>query len=398
MTRFSFLVAFLSVCIAQNHSITKFGQYIIGGQDAVPYQFPFFAHIKVSQGGNTGSCGGSLVGPTSVLTAAHCCYCGDTSTTFTISINLYNANGATNSPVPDQCTDTFVDITERSCHPDYVSNSANPRAENDVCLLTLPRASIYKPATLYDSTKMTFNPRLDSEKYPLHIIGFGIKDGQPIGANTLQKAVLPVANSDTCADKYTLRQSDFNLDTDLVMCGNNSFNKDTCQGDSGGPYFTKANGKFIVVGVTSLGGPCADSSLDSLYSRVDTPSFRNWLYGTLYPTTREPTQKPSRKPTGMPSTRLPTDKPTRRPSLNPTNRPTKRPTSQPTPPTPKSSPSSRPTKFPTDRPTKRPSNFPTTRPTKKPTSQKPSKFPTTRKPTMAPTVRVQQSCINNAPP
>lgn len=45
---------------------------IVGGQEAVPHAYPYQVGIYVTFVGKKDFCGGSLVSPNYVLTAAHC--------------------------------------------------------------------------------------------------------------------------------------------------------------------------------------------------------------------------------------------------------------------------------------------------------------------------------------
>lgn len=46
---------------------------IVGGQEANPHQFPFqVAVLSPFEEGSVGLCGGSIISPSHVLTAAHC--------------------------------------------------------------------------------------------------------------------------------------------------------------------------------------------------------------------------------------------------------------------------------------------------------------------------------------
>lgn len=67
--------------------------------------------------------------------------------------------------------------------------------------------------------------------------------------------------------------------TDVMICsGRLNTQRDTCQGDSGGPLFAKAaDGKFVLVGLTSWGELCgqSDKGLYGLYTRVS--KFSSWI-------------------------------------------------------------------------------------------------------------------------
>jgi hypothetical protein len=62
-----------------------------------------------------------------------------------------------------------------------------------------------------------------------------------------------------------------------------SVGRDTCQGDSGGPLFTKRNGSWVQVGITSWGEGCAEPGYPGISTRL--PNFANWVRNQirLYP-------------------------------------------------------------------------------------------------------------------
>lgn len=354
------------VLLLANMCFAQFGPRIIGGERAIYGQFPFYAHIRVDYGTGVGLCGGSLISPYIVLTAAHCCLCASSDTEFQISLNSYSQSASSNFSVAvDQCTEQFT-TTHKQCHPDYADDDMN--MANDFCFLTLPTPSAYSPISVYDSTKLKLNPRPDKENTDVSVIGFGSTSPFGPGSGTLQKVVVPIANTATCLESW----GSYLMVPDVMICSNTTMGRDTCHRDSGSPMFTKlSNGNFLLIGIASFGAHDCNEPFPSVFARVDSVAFRKWASPMTKPTRVAPTIKP------------PTSKPTRLPTLAPTVRSTRAPsTKNPTNPpgTPKS-PTARPTKAPTTRPTQRPSRSPVA---KIQPSQRPSQ------PTFQPTCVVNQ--------
>jgi hypothetical protein len=95
---------------------------IIGGQPATPGQFPHQAALVIS---GTSFCGGCLISPLWVLTAAHC---GSAGSSFQVILGRirWQATGG-----------VVVTTTNRTEHPDY---NRPVRLANDIALLRLPNS------------------------------------------------------------------------------------------------------------------------------------------------------------------------------------------------------------------------------------------------------------------
>lgn len=353
-------VLLLSFGFSVAQEATIFDSRIVGGTEARAGQFPFFASISAIAEASMETyvpCGGSLISPTLVLTSAQCCRCNQVDSMFEIYLNAYHFNQT--KAVVDSCTESFIS-TQRECHIDFDFSSQFPR--NDFCLITLPRASVYTPAIVYNSNTIRLSSHPDAEKKTAVFTGVGDTNGAEDFPSTLQKVVLSVANAANCSSLWATKGRVVNS-SDFI-CADASGPKSSCSGDVGGPLFTKmTNGNFLLLGVSFLGSTsCNDQNLPLLFSRVNTAAFKDWSQKLTKPKTTEPTRQPSLSRTMRPS---------KAPTLVPSRKPSKMPTI----------PGG---KVPTGRPTKLPTETPTPRPTKSPVSKSPTKIPTTR-PTRAPT-------------
>eukprot|EP00511_Aplanochytrium_stocchinoi_P003966 CAMPEP_0204832962 /NCGR_PEP_ID=MMETSP1346-20131115/15266_1 /ASSEMBLY_ACC=CAM_ASM_000771 /TAXON_ID=215587 /ORGANISM="Aplanochytrium stocchinoi, Strain GSBS06" /LENGTH=501 /DNA_ID=CAMNT_0051965125 /DNA_START=17 /DNA_END=1522 /DNA_ORIENTATION=- len=368
-----------------------FESRIINGKDTLSGRYLYFAALH--NGPFFGLfCGGSLVAPNVVLTAAHCVELEIGS-----GIPLFVDIGRhTFSETP---AETF-EVTSIVIHPNYNGNGTELR--NDFALLLLNDTSSFPPVAIDDGACRNIETGTD-----LTVMGFGntLPSGDPEdddhlpenfydyiydnetgyyynpyfneslvfrAPEILQEVDLPIITNEFCQSKYTLTNvmdhfsdPEFNftdeyLDfiedyysanlagSDIVAGIDDSMlcafgdNKDSCQGDSGGPLIIKGNGitNDIQVGVVSWGFGCASRAFPGVYSRIsDGFSFiESTLVDFGVPKSAlaaipEPlTSACSSVPTSFPPT-----------SSQPTKSPTPEPTGDPTGPT---IPTTEPTKSP----------------------------------------------------
>lgn len=234
---------------------------IIGGRESAkgnwPWQVALLNHHLVP------FCGGTIITPQFVLTAAHC-----------VRRNLYVRAGE-HDLASEEGTEQEVKVAQVYIHPNY----SRETVDGDVALLRL--------ATPLQMNKYVSNVCLPSrrENVPINtlatILGWGKRKNSAIfGTDKLHQARVPIANITECRSVY----EDYYISNNMICAGFPSGRVDSCAGDSGGPLLVQLKQqqryRWVVYGITSFGEGCGRKGKYGIYAKV--PNFVKWIRRTIF--------------------------------------------------------------------------------------------------------------------
>ncbi|MEU2435727.1 serine protease [Streptomyces rubradiris] len=217
-------------------------QPIVGGTTTTTTAYPFI--MQITDASQNQFCGGTLVSPTKVVTAAHCMVGETTSSVRVVGGRTY-LNG-TNG--------TVSRVSKIWINPGYTDATNG----DDVAVLTLSTSMPYTTAKYVSSAQTGVYAAGTSAR----ILGWGTTSENGSSSNQLRTATVPIVSDTSCRSSYG---SDF-VQSDMVCAGYSSGGVDTCQGDSGGPLLIGG----VLAGITSWGEGCAEAGYPGVYTRLTT--------------------------------------------------------------------------------------------------------------------------------
>jgi secreted trypsin-like serine protease len=214
-------------------------------------------------------CGGALIAPDVVVTAAHCV---DNPTVRLDAGRLDVVAGTTTY----QTGGERLDVMSIFVHPQWNSTTM----DNDIAVLKLNgRSRLGRPVAL---STQTVQPGAQ-----VTVTGWGATAEGASGSRNLLMASFPVVDTATCNQPESYAGSI----TDRMMCaGTRDGGIDSCQGDSGGPLTLGTGPNAPLVGVVSWGEGCARRLKYGVYARLS--ALGPWVQ-SLLASERPPAEQPA---------------------------------------------------------------------------------------------------------
>ena len=247
---------------------------IVGGSEALQDMAPWQVSLQLDIDGRwRHACGGSLIHPSWVLTAAHCLFDGDGRLRSAEQVSVVHGTQSLSSGGERRGAVRLVP------HERY--RGGGPASQGDD--IALIRLSSPFPASRSQTVQLQSRQLEENFGFPgacSVVTGWGSLEAWEPGRgrsdarglpDRLRAVDLPIIDNRTCADGYPGL-----IGAGQVCAGYEQGTMDSCQGDSGGPLVVPGGPTgWTQIGVVSFGRGCAQPGAFGVYTRVS--HYIDWI-------------------------------------------------------------------------------------------------------------------------
>ncbi|XP_074413952.1 cathepsin G-like [Zonotrichia albicollis] len=227
---------------------------ITGGREAVAHSRPYMAFLKIKNATKTSRCGGFLIRPDAVLSAAHCVY-NKGIVKVTVILGAHNIS----RKEPSQ---QKISVVKRFIHPEYSGKDG----KNDIVLLKLKKkAKINEYVQNISFAKENEHVRAGDL---CTVSGWGRTSLYPPPSDVLMEVELKVQKAKICQQFFRNYQPQ-----SMICVGDENRKKSPQRGDSGGPLVCNKKAHGIVSRGIKL------RFFPELFTRIS--HFEPWIHEKL---------------------------------------------------------------------------------------------------------------------
>ncbi|XP_011194414.2 trypsin beta [Zeugodacus cucurbitae] len=230
---------------------------IIGGLPTSIRNFPYQVSLQYK---GQHICGGAIVRPNVIITAAHC-------VDQTMKVSSFKVRAGSSQHAYGGQLRAVQRILR---HEGYSSATYNL----DVALLQLERDLVYTQAV--QPVVLASRNAVLSAQAKLFVSGWGLTSETGYVSAMLNYVDVQLIRQETCEQNYKYVVP---ITTEMFCAGYSAGGKDSCQGDSGGPLVSYYHGAATLYGIVSWGVGCAQKEYPGVYAKV--AALRPWIDAQL---------------------------------------------------------------------------------------------------------------------
>ncbi|NWS45991.1 UROK protein, partial [Probosciger aterrimus] len=244
---------------------------IVGGSQAEVESQPWIAGIFQNiRGTDHFLCGGSLIDPCWVLTAAHCFHSPSKKPQNKSVYKVFLGKSMLN--VTDDKEQVFM-VDDIISHPDFTDDTGGN--DNDIALIRI-RTTSGQCAVESKYVRTVCLPEKNlylADNTRCEIAGYGKQEFYDIYyAQRLMSATVNLISQRKCKHEY---YDSIRITDNMICAGDPTWETDACKGDSGGPMVCEYDGRMMLYGIVSWGDGCAKKNKPGVYTRVT--RYLNWI-------------------------------------------------------------------------------------------------------------------------